>query len=96
MIVIEGTIRVRDMDTARPHMAAMIEASRREEGCIAYAYAVDILDPSLVHVSERWNSREALARHLQTDHLKAWRAAWSEAGISDRDLRLYEAEPETI
>ena len=53
MLVIEGTIRVRDVETARPVMAAMIAASRAEPGCIDYSYAVDILDPHLIRVSER-------------------------------------------
>ena len=94
MIVIEGSIRVRDLATARPHMARMIEASRAEPGCIDYAYAVDLLDPHLVRVSERWADRAALAQHLSAPHLADWRASWADIGVTDRSLRLYEAEPE--
>ena len=96
MIVIEGTIRVGDLAAARPHMETMIRASRGEAGCIDYAYAVDLLDPGLVRVSERWESRAALDRHLVSDHIRAWRACWPEGGISDRSLRLYEAEAESV
>jgi len=96
MIVVEGTIRVRDLEAARPHMCAMIAASRAEAGCIDYAYAVDLLDPHLIRVSERWESREALDRHAASDHIGAWRACWSAVGITDRSLRLYNAEPETF
>lgn len=94
MIIVEGTIRVANIELARGAMRDMIKASRAEAGCIAYAYAVDILDPNLVHVSERWESRDALEAHLKTDHIAAWRAQWEAIGISDRSLRLYEAEPE--
>jgi quinol monooxygenase YgiN len=96
MIVIEGTIRVADITRARPHVEAMIAASRAELGCIDYAYAIDVLDPGLVRVSERWESRAALAAHAASAHLQAWRAAWREIGVSDRSLRLYEAEPEAF
>jgi quinol monooxygenase YgiN len=96
VIVVEGTIRVADVERARPHMTAMIEASRAEAGCLDYAYAVDLLDPQLVRVSERWASREALAAHLKSRHISAWRIAWASIGISDRDLRLYEAVPEAF
>ncbi len=96
MIVIEGTIRVADIALARPHMNAMISASRTEPGCIDYAYAIDLIDPTLVRVSERWQSRQALAAHFESEHIKAWRAACSDIGVSDRSLRLYEAEAETI
>ncbi len=96
MIVIEGTIRVRDVGAARPAMQAMIEASRAEAGCIAYAYSVDLLDPTLVRVHERWESRAALAAHAAAPHLAEWRAHWPRLGISARDLRMYEGEPEPI
>lgn len=96
MIVVEGTIRLADIEKAMPHMRAMIEASRAEDGCIDYAYAVDVLAPGIVRVSERWRDRAALARHLETEHIKAWRGVWREIGVSDRSLRLYEAEPESF
>lgn len=71
-------------------MRSMIEASRKEEGCVAYFYSEDVLEPGLIHVKEIWTSREALAAHLQASHLKAWRSKWEELGISDRNLLSYE------
>jgi quinol monooxygenase YgiN len=96
VIVVEGTIRVADLKLARPRMVAMINASRAENGCIDYSYAVDIIDPTLIRVIERWESREALRRHLMSAHIKEWRASWGEIGITDRSLRMYEAEPENF
>lgn len=96
MIIVEGSIRVADLNLARPHMEAMIRASRAEVGCIDYAYAVDLLDPGLIRVSERWESREALALHLKSAHIAVWRAAWPAIGVTDRSLRFYEAEPEVF
>ncbi len=96
MIIVEGTIRVANPEAARPHMAAMIAASRAEHGCIDYAYAQDLLEPGLFRVIERWESRAHLAAHLQTDHIRAWREAWPMIGISDRQLRLYEADAEAF
>lgn len=96
MLVIEGTIRVRDLEAARPVMAQMIALSRAEDGCIDYSYAVDILDPHLVRVSERWATRDHLAAHAKSAHLQDWRSHWPRLGISDRSLRLYEAEPEPL
>ncbi|MCF4165626.1 antibiotic biosynthesis monooxygenase [Zavarzinia compransoris] len=96
MIIVEGSIRVADLAAARPHMEAMIRASRAEAGCLDYAYAVDLLDPGLIRVSERWESRAALALHLKSEHIAAWRAAWPAIGVTDRVLRLYEAEPEVF
>ena len=96
MIVVEGTVRVADLEKARAGMEAMVTASRAEAGCIEYAYSIDILDPGLVRIIELWESREALARHVETEHLKVWRKSWPELGVSERSLRLYEATPETF
>ena len=98
MIVIEGTVRIdpSQLEAARPEMEAMIAASRAEPGCIDYAYAVDLLDPGLVRVSERWASRDALTAHFQSGHMAHWRSVIAGLGLRDRSLRLYEAEPEDI
>jgi len=96
MIVIEGTIRVPDVEAARPVMARMIAASRAEPGCIDYSYAVDLLDSTLVRVSERWADRASLSAHARTEHLAEWRSQWPRLRIAERSLRMYEAEPEEI
>jgi len=98
MIVIEGSVRipVEKVEAARPVMAKMIAASRAEPGCIDYAYSLDVVEPGLVRVTERWESREALAAHFRMPHMAEWRTVWPEFGITDRSLRLYEAEPEPL
>ena len=98
MIVIEGSVRVDPdvLEAARPAMLRMITASRAEAGCIDYTYAQDVADPGLIRVVERWHSREALAAHFQTPHMAEWRSEIARYGIRDRNLRLYEAEPEDI
>ena len=94
MLVITGTFRLPPdkLDAARPVMAAMIEASRAEPGCFHYSYGEDVLDPGLIHVAEHWTTREALAAHGESAHIKAWRAAWPALGIGQRDLTLFEAD----
>ncbi|KCZ46198.1 putative quinol monooxygenase [Hyphomonas pacifica] len=98
MIVIEGTVRlpVGNIEAAKPAMFAMVSASRAEEGCIDYAYAFDLVDPGLVRVTERWESRAALEAHFKTAHMAKWRQSFPDLGITDRSLRLYEAEAEPI
>lgn len=98
MIVIEGTVRIppENLERARPVMEQMIRASRAEPGCIDYAYSVDVLDPGLIRITERWTSREALQAHFAAAHMATWRAFFPQLGITDRSLRLYDAEPEPI
>ena len=96
MVMVEGTFRIADLETGRPHMDRMITASRAEPGCLEYAYAIDLLDPHLVRVVERWQSQDDLDRHLCSRHLQDWRNAWQTAGITNRSLRSYAAEPQVI
>lgn len=92
MLLILGTIRLpaHKLDTARPIMRVMADASRREDGCIEYSYADDLFDPGLVHVKELWTDQAALDRHFASIHLAEWRAAWVDLGIGERDLRVYD------
>jgi quinol monooxygenase YgiN len=92
VLLIIGTIRLpaENVAAARGAMTAMATASRREDGCIEYGYAEDVLDPGLIHVKERWRDRAALDAHFQAPHIAAWRAAWPTFGIGERSLTLYE------
>ena len=72
-------------------MERMISASRAEPGCLAYSYAQDVLDAGLIHVSEAWSDRAALDAHFRSTHIAEWRTRWSDLGIGERNLALYEA-----
>ncbi|MEH6410242.1 MAG: putative quinol monooxygenase [Hyphomonas sp.] len=98
MILIEGTVRVPpgNVVAARPAMEQMVRASRAEAGCLDYAYSIDLMDPGLIRVTERWESRAALDAHFKTAHMAKWRSFFPILGMTDRSLRLYEAEPESI
>ena len=95
-LVIAGTIRVppERLDAFRPHMIAMLGASRAEDGCLEYSYAEDVAEPGLIRVFEAWRDHAALDAHFATPHLAAWRAAWPEFGVSDRRLIAYEVASE--
>jgi quinol monooxygenase YgiN len=98
MLLIVGTFRVppQSLAAARPHMAAMVAASRAEAGCLHYSYGEDVLEPGLIHVIEHWQTRESLAAHGQADHIKAWRAAWPELGIGERNLNLFDVDQGSV
>lgn len=87
-VVIAGTLVLRPgtFEALKPHMLAMIEASRAEPGCLAYAYAIDIENPLVVRVHEEWTDHKALERHFGTAHLRAWRSELARIGIVSRDL----------
>lgn len=91
-LIVAGTVRVppAKVDAFRPHMSAMMAATRAEDGCIAYSYAEDVAEPGLIHVFEVWRDAAALDAHFQAPHMAEWRARWPSFGVSDRRLTAYE------
>jgi len=95
-LIIAGTVRVppENLERFRPHMQAMLAASRAEDGCQEYSYAVDVAEPGLVRVFEAWRDQAALDAHFKTPHMATWRGHWPEFGVSDRRLFAYETASE--
>jgi quinol monooxygenase YgiN len=73
----------------------VMEATRKEDGCIEYNYAEDVLDPGLIRVSEVWESREQLGAHLKTAHMAVWGEERTALGLSGRAITVYEADSGT-
>lgn len=94
MILVSGKVcfRQTDLERVRPAMAAMVNASLGEDGCIDYAYSIDVLDPTVMRIIERWRDRAALAAHFQTPHMAQWLAVLAELDISDRELFMMDGD----
>jgi aspartate dehydrogenase len=71
MIVIAGKIAVKPerREEAQCAALAMAEATRREAGCLSYAFYADLVDPGTFFIFEEWESDAALAAHFQTEHM---------------------------
>ncbi len=93
MIIVEGFVRmerVGDFETVRAAAEAQIAASRAEGGCIDYTYALDVLDPQIMRVLERWQSWDALEAHFKQPHMDDWRKALADVTFLERSLRAHE------
>lgn len=57
----------------KTELLAMVEATRKEEGCVQYDLHVD---DDLAHFLfyENWTTREALDRHAASHHLRSFAA----------------------
>ena len=95
-IIIAGTVSVPTDELARlkPHMLRMLAASRAEDGCLTYSYGEDVAEPGLIRVFEVWRDQPSIDAHFQSDHMKVWRAACADHGVSDRRLFAYETGSE--
>lgn len=74
------------LDTMRGAIAEMVAASNAEDGCIAYSFTTDVLDPTVLHIVEKWRDDTALAAHFATPHMAAFGAA-----IAGTDFTIIEA-----
>ncbi|WP_296679033.1 putative quinol monooxygenase [Novosphingobium sp.] len=95
MIVVIGQFRLPPgaMTAGRIAMTKVIEATRREDGCVQYNYAEDMIDPGLIRVSEIWESEAQLSAHLQTPHMAVWQKERAALGLSERDITVFTAGP---
>jgi quinol monooxygenase YgiN len=84
MIFVISTNRVKpgSADAVRTAAAPCRIETLKEEGCLSYDLNQSTSDPDLFVFVERWETRDHLAAHLETAHLKAWRAAAAEFVIS--------------
>lgn len=92
MLAITGTMRLPEgkMDELLPVMTDVLEKSRKEKGCVLYAFALDVLDPTLLRISELWETQEDLAAHGQSEHVVRWREKGAAIGVHDRQLKLHQ------
>jgi len=87
MLIIAGAFEV-DPGTRDAFIAERVEmmrASRAEPGCTAYAFTADPVEAGRVSLFERWESKAALAAHLET--LRAHPPAFAVAPIAAEVLQ---------
>jgi len=98
MVVVMGTAKLAPGDIERlgPEIAAMLDATRAEEGCVFYTFSRDIADPDLLRISERWRDRTALDAHFATAHMATFNAALTTATIAALDVRAWDADGERV
>ena len=95
-LIVAGTFRVppENVELLRPHMRAVMEATRLEEGCLVYSYGEDVGDPGLIRVFEVWRDQACLDAHFASTHMKQWQADRAAFGLHDRRISAYEVSGE--
>ena len=94
MIMVTGTARFAagEIERLRDAFAANIAATRAEDGCDHYAYAVDVGDPDLLHISERWRDEDAIEAHMKAPHMATFMGVLGAARIEALSVRMYRAD----
>ena len=93
-VVVVGAFVAREgkEDEATAAFQALVEPTHAEDGCILYALHRGNDDPRKLAFVERWESRELLNDHLESDHVKAVLAVADDL-LSESDITVYDALP---
>jgi quinol monooxygenase YgiN len=77
LIFVTGEIVVEDgaVELVREALHSMEQETRKEAGCLTYAFSQDINDPNMVRIFERWESMDALQAHFGMPHMATFQEA---------------------
>ena len=81
-------------DQVRDAVAAMERATRKEAGCLKNAFSVDISDPGMIRVIERWESMEAIQTHMKSPHMADFQNAIMTLQPKGLDIKAFEVARE--
>jgi quinol monooxygenase YgiN len=92
MILVSGYMRVRDgdVDRLRGAIANQTYEAQRVDGCDFYGFALDLYDPNLLWISERWRDAEAEAKHMISDHMVEFNIGMRRAQIIEARICAYD------
>jgi quinol monooxygenase YgiN len=68
----------------------MMEATRREPGCISYAFSADLAHAGRFRIFEEWESQDALDLHFASSHMAAFQGRVAGLGVKGMSIKKYE------
>jgi quinol monooxygenase YgiN len=92
MLIVAGEIEI---DPGRREEAVtaarqVMEATRREPGCITYTFSADLVEPGRFRIFEEWESQAALDAHFATPHMATFSAKVGGLGVRAMRIQKYE------
>lgn len=92
MVVVIAEVRVAEgaVASVKDAIAKMETESRKEPGCLTYAFSVDVSDPTMVRIVERWESMDDLRGHFTTPHMAEFSGVMGNLGIESMEVKAYE------
>jgi quinol monooxygenase YgiN len=96
MIIVQVEIIIEPGSAAKvvDAVKAMETATRTETGCLKYAFSVDIADPGMIRVTERWESLDAIKAHLASPHMAEFNKAVGALQPKGLDIKAFEVARE--
>ena len=67
-VIARGELKQGAMETLAPLYRELIEKTRQEKGCKEYGFFLDLEDETKCCFVEIWETDEALAAHIKSEH----------------------------
>lgn len=92
MLIVAGEIEIDPAHREQAIAAAreMMEATRREAGCIGYVFSADLTDPGRFRIFEEWRDQAALDAHFAAPHMAAFQARVAGLGVRGMRIQKYQ------
>jgi len=94
MIVTIGHLRMPadQLAAIQEDLNKAVGAARAQDGCISYAFAVDMEDSSIMRVSEVWRDMDAIKAHMAKPHFAELAKVLGGVDVTEQVVNLYPAE----
>jgi quinol monooxygenase YgiN len=73
-------------------ITTMEAASRAEAGCHDYTFSVELNDPTVLRITEKWDSVEDLQAHFATPHMAEFQLAMADHPPASLEVKFYEVQ----
>ena len=94
IVAVEVKVQAGAAERAKEAIAKMETATRAEEGCITYAFSLDLSDATTIRVIERWRSLDDIKAHMASPHMAEFNRAMAAIQPTGLDVKAYEVAKE--
>lgn len=93
MIVVNGIFEsdAESIKAIQSALAEMETACKAEQGCHDYTFSIELNNPDVIRLTEKWDNLEALRMHLQQPHMSIIREAMSKHPPKSSSVSFFEA-----
>ena len=93
MIIVNGKIETTAENIAalKAAIGTMQDASRAEDGCYDYTFSVELHDPNVIRITEKWESMDHLKAHFATPHMAEFQKAMGAHPSKSSNVGFFEA-----
>ena len=92
MIVVNAKMITNDenLELLKREVKSLEIETRKEDGCIDYAFSIEMYESNIVRITELWDNLESLKNHLKTEHVVSFIEAMS-VNPTETEAHFYES-----